>query len=414
MKISLAKIKESSFQIRDAQEDEALYELAESIKVHGLLQPIKVRPLGEEEYEIIYGHRRVAAMHLLGIDECEVLVEGIDDKESQLQALIENLQRKDMNEVEKGKVFLALTQRFGYTKKQLAQMLGKTESYVRQAIDVVTVLPESIQNRVQAIGNVGTPSSPTGISSFHAQEMLRLRGEDSSLLEEVAAKIEQEGLSGRQTRELTKALKSTPNEEVRRQILRTPWTKNEEEILREVQGPAIGMVKSQRTSQSQERTGVQIHNKLIWNLRRIDVSQFDYYTIGYSERTLEQFLEILRLAGVQTVADVRADPVSQYRPEFSKRNLQTALTANGIHYVHYPELGVPREIRLKLRQSSNQDWFYEWYDVNVLSHANGQLAQFEKISRPIAIMCVEIDPTRCHRHRIALALEKRGFKTLDL
>jgi ParB family chromosome partitioning protein len=411
VRISLAKIKESSFQIRDTQEDEALYELAESIRAHGLLQPIKVRPLGEE-YEIVYGHRRVAAMRLLGMDECEAFVEGIDDEESQLQALIENLQRKDMNEVEKGKTFLALTQRFSYTKKQLAQMLGKTESYVRQAIDVVTVLPESIQNRVQAIGNVGTPTSPTGISSFHAQEMLRLRGEDSSLLEEVAAKIEEEGLSGRQTRELTKALKSTPDEKVRRQILGTPWTKNEEEILREVQGPAIEVVKSQKTAQ--ERTGVQIHNKLIWNLRRIDVSQFDYYTVGYSERTLEQFLGILKLAGVQTVADVRADPISQYRPEFSKQNLQTTLTANGINYVHYPELGVPREIRLKLRQSSNQDWFSEWYDVNVLSHANEQLTQFETISRPIAIMCVEIDPTKCHRHRIALALEERGFKTLDL
>jgi ParB family chromosome partitioning protein len=413
VRISLEKIKESSFQIRDTQEDEALYELAESIRAHGLLQPIKVRPLGEE-YEIVYGHRRVAAMRLLGLDECEAFVEGIDDEESQLQALIENLQRKDMNEVEKGKTFLALTQRFGYTKKQLAQMLGKTESYVRQAIDVVTVLPESIQNRVQAVGNVGTPSSPTGISSFHAQEMLRLRGEDSFLLEEVAAKIEREGLSGRQTRELTKALKSAPSEEVRRQILRTPWTRNEEEILRDIQGLAIEMVKPQRTSQPQERTEVRVHNKLIWNLQRIDLTQFGYYTIGYSGRTLEQFLEVLKLAGVETVADVRADPISQYRPEFSKQNLQTALTANGINYVHYPELGVPREIRLKLRQSSDQDWFSEWYDVNILSHADGQLDQFEKISHPIAIMCVEIDPTKCHRHRIALALEKRGFKTFDL
>ena len=93
MKIELAKIVKSSHQVRKVFDDEELQELAESIKDSGLLQPIKVRPIGQERYELVYGHRRVAAMRLLGWIKCESIVEEVSNHESLVQSLVENLQR---------------------------------------------------------------------------------------------------------------------------------------------------------------------------------------------------------------------------------------------------------------------------------------------------------------------------------
>ena len=156
----------------------------------------------------------------------------------------------------------------------------------------------------------------------------------------------------------------------------------------------------------------QIHGKTLWNLDRIDLTKYNFFTIGYSEREILQFVEILRKTGVKTLVDVREEPYSIHKPDFNKEYLWNALNQYGIKYKHYPELGAPKEERLKLAKSQDRASFFTWYDSNVIP----TLAKidFDSLEYPIAIMCLELDPTHCHRHRIALQLEKRGKKGFDL
>ncbi len=162
----------------------------------------------------------------------------------------------------------------------------------------------------------------------------------------------------------------------------------------------------------EESIDVQIFNKTIWNLQR--VGDYDFYTIGYAKKTVEQFVELLKAKGVETLIDVRKNPVSMFKPEFNKENVRTILNKNGIKYVHYPELGVPEEIRGELAKTGDYERFFKWYDENVAATLLAESIDLEAISYPIAIMCVELDPTKCHRHRIALALERRGLRGIDL
>ena len=154
----------------------------------------------------------------------------------------------------------------------------------------------------------------------------------------------------------------------------------------------------------------QIFNKIMWNLSRI--GDYDFYTIGYEKRTLEQFLSILKAKKIATLVDVRKNPVSQYKEEFNKEYLAESMRKNGIKYVHRPELGVPSEVRRKLEETGDYGWFFKEYDRNTAPELNK--LNLKDFTQPVAFMCVELDPTRCHRHRIALELEKRGFRGYDL
>jgi hypothetical protein len=155
---------------------------------------------------------------------------------------------------------------------------------------------------------------------------------------------------------------------------------------------------------------VQIFNKTMWNLSR--VGTYDFYTIGYEKRTFEQFLTLLKVKKVGTLIDVRKNPVSQYREEFNKEFLAESMRKNGIKYVHRPELGVPSEVRRKLEETGDYDWFFKEYDQKTAPELNK--LNLKDFTQTIAFMCVELDPTKCHRHRIALELEKRGYRGFDL
>jgi uncharacterized protein (DUF488 family) len=158
---------------------------------------------------------------------------------------------------------------------------------------------------------------------------------------------------------------------------------------------------------------VQIQKKRIWNDQR-EKSTADFFTVGYSGRTIDDFLDALKDAGVRCVFDVRHTPVSMYKPDFSKSNLQRHLAAELIDYVHMPDLGVPRDIRSKTIGHKDRAAIWEWYDAHVAEQFCGNLHRFfNSADHPIAFMCTEIDPTSCHRHRLALALEKNGLKGFD-
>jgi uncharacterized protein (DUF488 family) len=156
-------------------------------------------------------------------------------------------------------------------------------------------------------------------------------------------------------------------------------------------------------------------NKLLWNDGR-SAAAADFFTIGYTGRKTEELISALQSAGVRTLIDVRQIPVSMYRPDLSKSNLRKIVEAAGMHYVHMPELGVPRDIRAKAIETGTRDVIWTWYDRYVVEpYMGANLHHFlNSVEHPVAMMCVEIDPGECHRHRLFLALEQMGLRGFDL
>ena len=159
----------------------------------------------------------------------------------------------------------------------------------------------------------------------------------------------------------------------------------------------------------------QIQSKISWNDQHC-IAVPDFYTIGYSGRSIFDFLKALRDANVATLVDVRFSPISRFKPEYSKANLKKSVEARGIAYVHKPDWGVPRDIRAFSIGKDTRDDIWDWYDANILpSITKNNLNEFfNSMEHPIALMCVEYDPKECHRHRIFLGLERLGFIGRDL
>jgi uncharacterized protein (DUF488 family) len=160
---------------------------------------------------------------------------------------------------------------------------------------------------------------------------------------------------------------------------------------------------------------VQLENRLVWNESR-SLETADFYTLGYSGRTIQELIDVLERGRVATLVDIRHSPVSMYRPDFSKGNLARHLRDVGIQYLHLPDLGIPRDIRSKVIGRHDRRELWDWYDQNVVeSFAGFNLHYFFNFAdHPITLMCVETDPTCCHRHRLVLALERLGLRGFDL
>lgn len=159
----------------------------------------------------------------------------------------------------------------------------------------------------------------------------------------------------------------------------------------------------------------QAENKEAWNELRCPDSAL-VFTLGYTGRRLDDLLGLLVEKGIQTLIDIRQNPVSMYRPELSKNNLRRAVEERGLVYEHVPELGVPRDIRAKAIDAGTRDVIWDWYDEHVVPNYFGRnLHTFlNSVEHPVALMCVEIDPHECHRHRLSLALEQMGLDSFDL
>lgn len=158
----------------------------------------------------------------------------------------------------------------------------------------------------------------------------------------------------------------------------------------------------------------QFHAKWLWNLARVNLQDFSHFTIGYSQRTWTQVRELLQTARVTMLIDARRNAVSQYKPAFSKTHLAAAAMAAGITYRHVPELGIASEERGDLADTHDYAELFSAYQQRLDEALLRSLLGDDLKNQRLALMCVEIDPTTCHRHRLALLLEDIGFKTLDL
>jgi ParB family chromosome partitioning protein len=132
--LAIDRLEPGRYQPRTRMDEGALYELAESIKAQGVMQPVLVRPLSDEggvagrRYEIIAGERRVRAAKLAGLDEVPVLVRDVSDQAAAAMALIENIQREDLNPLEEARGLKRLTEEFGMTHESAARAVGRSRS----------------------------------------------------------------------------------------------------------------------------------------------------------------------------------------------------------------------------------------------------------------------------------------------
>lgn len=155
-------------------------------------------------------------------------------------------------------------------------------------------------------------------------------------------------------------------------------------------------------------------SKALWNEAR-SPELADFFTVGYEGRKTNDVFDALLSAKVQCVIDIRYSPVSMYRPELSKNNLQKALAETGIAYFHLREWGVPRDVRAKAIETGTRETIWKWYDERVVeTHFQKNLHRFLNFGYPVAMLCMECDPTECHRHRISMALENQGLRGFDL
>ena len=128
--------------------DADLEELSNSIRDKGLLQPIVVRPLGGGEYEIVAGERRWRAAQRAGVHDVPVLIRELSDGEALEIALIENIQRTDLNPLEEARAYGLLLEQFSYTQQQLAESIGKSRSHIANTLRLLS-LPESVRQQIE-------------------------------------------------------------------------------------------------------------------------------------------------------------------------------------------------------------------------------------------------------------------------
>ena len=140
--LALAKIEPRTEQPREFFDEEALQSLADSIARYGLIQPITVRPLPSGYYQIIAGERRWRAARLAGLTEVPVRLMEADDRTTAELALVENLQREDLNPIEEAKGYQLLIEEYGFTQEEAAKSVGKSRPAVANSLRLLNLAPE--------------------------------------------------------------------------------------------------------------------------------------------------------------------------------------------------------------------------------------------------------------------------------
>ena len=197
--LPISQVESYSAQPRKLFDEEALAELADSIREHGVIQPLTVRKLASGYYQIIAGERRWRAARMAGLTEIPAVVIEADDQKAAELALVENLQREDLNPMEEAAGYQSLIQTYHMTQEEAARRVGKSRSAVANAMRLL-----GLQPGVRKLVEEGT------LSAGHARALLPL---SPALQTKAAEAVVQSQLSVRQTEALAKRMLAEPKEE---------------------------------------------------------------------------------------------------------------------------------------------------------------------------------------------------------
>lgn len=255
-KLKLSLIEPNGTQPRKKFDEEALKELAESIKTYGILQPLIVQKK-DDHYEIIAGERRWRAAKLAGLQEVPVLIREYDRQRTMEIALIENVQRADLNPIEEAQAYQRLIQEFGLTQEEIASRVSKNRATITNSMRLLKLDP-----RVQQMLIEGQ------ISSGHARALLGLENQESQY--QAAGKIIQENLSVRDVEKLVKLMNRPEKEKPERE-----------------KGPDINLIYRQIEDKLKSIMGTKVViNRKDKNKGRIEIEY-------YSQEELERLIELM-------------------------------------------------------------------------------------------------------------------------
>ena len=226
--VKIMSIQDNRFQPRQKYDESKLADLKASIKEKGVLQPVLVRK-HEKGYEVIAGQRRLMAARALGLAQVPVIVKNVTDREALVLALVENIQREELNAIEEAQGFKRLMDEFQFTQESVAQAIGKDRTTVTNLLRLLR-LPQEIQKQV-ADGQ---------LSMGHARALLSL--EEAPIQKKMAEVIIKRGLSVRQVEDLVK--KAHQNRNIIQAAMKKPKNRDIEileEELRKILGTKVAI-----------------------------------------------------------------------------------------------------------------------------------------------------------------------------
>lgn len=225
VEIPLNELRSNPYQPRKVFDQDALNELAQSIKEHGVFQPI-IAKKSIKGYEIIAGERRVKASLLAGLETIPAIIRDFTDQDMMEIALLENLQRENLNALEEAQAYKKLIEQLSLTQEELAKRLGKSRSHITNMIGLLT-LPEEVKNKIVS----------NALTMGHARVLSKI--EDPEKVKELAEEVVSKGLSVRELEEISKDTELTRRNVQNRKTDTNRQYKQVEDILREKFGTKI-------------------------------------------------------------------------------------------------------------------------------------------------------------------------------
>ena len=233
--LRLSDIEPNKEQPRKEFDIEALTELADSIKEHGIIQPLVVRKLDDGSYSLVAGERRWRASRMAGLSEVPVIIKELSDKEAMEIALIENLQREDLNVIEEALGYQQLMEKYDMTQEELSKRVGKSRPVIANALRLLN-LPNEV---IKMVKN-------NEISSGHARALLRLQDENTII--ETANNIVKKGLSVRDVEKIGKTVNDKLPITKPDEYDKSNYCKEAEIILTELLGRKVQIVAGKHKS----------------------------------------------------------------------------------------------------------------------------------------------------------------------
>lgn len=218
--IALDLIQRGRFQPRRHFDEDKLRELADSIAVQGVVQPIILRPLAANEYELVAGERRWRAAQLAGLDSIPAVIRDVDDQAAMAMGLIENIQRDDLNPLEEAQALHRLLEEFDLTHQQIAQAVGKSRTTVTNLMRLL-----ELNSDVKALVD------ERQLEMGHARALMALEGDEQS---QAAALVAKKGMSVRDTEALVRKLKQAADNRDKPSTARA--LENDPDVRRMLQG----------------------------------------------------------------------------------------------------------------------------------------------------------------------------------